>query len=89
MCDNTGFGQQAPDNIGGQWTDLGGNELLTDCPIPPCLADINRDGTVNGVDITYILKEWGSDDPLADLNGDGKVDGADLGLMTAAWGSCS
>ena len=80
LCDNAGADPQAPTNILGQWTDLGGNELLTDCPIPPCVADINRDGTVNGVDFAYIREGWGSDAPLADLNGDGQVDSADLGL---------
>ena len=88
LCDNAGVDPQAPTNIGGQWTDLGGNELLTGCPLPPCLADINRDGIVNGVDLAYILERWGSDDPLADLNGDGQVDSADLGLMLGNWGSC-
>ena len=88
LCDNAGADPQAPTNILGQWTDLGGNELLTDCPIPPCVADINRDGVVNGVDFAYILERWGSDDPLADLNGDGQVDSADLGLAIADWGSC-
>ncbi|MAH67344.1 MAG: hypothetical protein CMJ27_13370 [Phycisphaerae bacterium] len=89
LCDNAGADPQAPTNILGQWTDLGGNELLTDCPIPPCIADINRDGVVNGVDFAYILERWGSDDPLADLNGDGQVDSADLGLAIADWGSCA
>ena len=89
LCDNVGADPQAPPNILGQWTDLGGNEILTDCPLPPCLADINRDGIVNGADLAYILEKWGSDDPLADLNGDGQVDSADLGLAIADWGDCT
>jgi predicted outer membrane repeat protein len=89
FCDNYGDDPNAPANISGDWTDLGGNELLTDCPIPACVADIDRDGIINGVDFAYILKRWGSDDPLADLNGDGQVDAADLGLAIASWGPCS
>ena len=66
-----------------------GSPMLTDCPIPPCVADINRDGIVNGVDFAYILEKWGSDDPLADLIGDGRVNAADLGVAIASWGPCS
>ena len=89
LCDNYADNPNAPANISGDWTDLGGNELLTDCPIPPCVADINRDGIVNGVDFAYILEKWGSDDPLADLVGDGRVNAADLGIAIASWGPCS
>jgi len=56
---------------------------------PPCPADLNHDGKVNGADLGLMLGSWGlcSGCP-ADLNGDGRVNGADLGLLLGAWGNC-
>ncbi|MBX3354061.1 MAG: hypothetical protein KF724_00005, partial [Phycisphaeraceae bacterium] len=56
---------------------------------PPCLADLNDDGVVNGADLGTLLGSWGACPGCeADLNGDGTVDGADLGTLLGAWGSC-
>ena len=50
----------------------------------PCIpADINCDGTVNGVDLAIVLGAWGT--PGADLNGDGTTDGVDLAIILGAW----
>ena len=52
-------------------------------------ADINGDGTVDGVDLTVLLAEWGPCGPVncsADLDGSGAVDGVDLTAMLADWG---
>jgi pectin methylesterase-like acyl-CoA thioesterase len=87
MCDNY-TDTNAPINIGGTWTDLGNNELWTECSKLPCIADINRDGMIDSADLAYILENWGSDDTVADLTGDGQVDAADLGLVIATWGTC-
>jgi enediyne biosynthesis protein E4 len=48
------------------------------------LADLNRDGFVDGADLGLLLGDWGGTG-FADLNADGVVDGADLGLMLASW----
>jgi hypothetical protein len=56
--------------------------------ISACVADLNDDGVVNGVDLAGLLAAWGTTNPAADLNGDGTVDGADLAALLAAWGGC-
>ena len=56
---------------------------------PPCPADFNNDGKVDGGDLGLMLSAWGKCEKCAqDLNGDGKIDGGDLGLLLAAWGPC-
>jgi hypothetical protein len=65
----------------GHLTILGPND-------PPCAGDVNGDEVVNGVDIAFILGEWGGDDLNADLNGNGTVDGGDLALALGEWGVC-
>jgi hypothetical protein len=57
---------------------------------PPCPADLNNDGVVNGADLGLMLGSWGvCPAPCkADLNSDGIVNGADLGLLLGAWGVC-
>jgi len=81
LCDN------APEDVLGPWTDLGGNDL--EC-VPPVFGDLDGDGVVDGADLGLLLNAWGAcRDPRtcpADLDGDGVVDGADLGLLLNAWG---
>ena len=55
---------------------------------PPCTADFNGDGVVDGEDMGLFLVSWATDNPVRDLNGNGIVDGPDLGLLLAAWGFC-
>ncbi len=57
-------------------------------PDPPCPADLDGSGTVDGADLGLLLLEWGSPDPTFDLDGNGLIDGADLGLMLLDWGPC-
>ena len=59
---------------------------------PPCIADLYRDGIVNGADLGILLAGWGTcgtGSCAADLNGDGQVNGADLGIVLAGWGVCA
>ena len=59
---------------------------------PPCIADLYRDGIVNGADLGILLAGWGACGTgtcAADLNGDGQVNGADLGIVLAGWGVCA
>lgn len=53
----------------------------------PCMADLNGDGIVNGIDLGVLLGSWGSTS-AGDVNGDGAVNGADLGALLGAWGAC-
>jgi hypothetical protein len=60
---------------------------------PPCPADLNRDGVVNGADLGILLGAWGScpggtPGCTGDINNDGVVNGADLGILLGAWGTC-
>jgi hypothetical protein len=54
-------------------------------------ADINGDGTVNGLDLGIMASAWLSTpgmpnwNPAADINGDGVVNGLDLGIMAQYW----
>lgn len=50
------------------------------------LGDINRDGFVNGIDLGYLLADWGTSLFRSDLNRDGYVDGNDLGMLLGSWG---
>ena len=47
-------------------------------------ADLNRDGRVDGADLSMLLGEWGTAGD-ADFDGNGIVDGADLTTMLGAW----
>jgi hypothetical protein len=65
------------------WAD-GYCRLLAQRRVPFATEDFNRDGLVNGADLSILLAAWGSDGP-GDLNGDGTVGAADLALLLAAW----
>jgi hypothetical protein len=47
-------------------------------------ADLNGDGAVNALDVTYLISQWGTNGS-ADLTHDGVVNGADLVIVLAAW----
>lgn len=55
-------------------------------PNPAFPADINGDGTVNGLDLGYVFGDWNTASARSDINRDGVVDGRDLGLILANWG---
>jgi hypothetical protein len=51
-------------------------------------GDLNRDGTVNGVDLAIVLNNWGicgSGACAADIDRDGVVNGADLAIVLSSW----
>ncbi len=78
--------------IGGENSDLGGSGRVlatVSGPVCPdaCPADIDRNGTVDGVDLGAMLGNWGSFGS-GDLNLDGTVNGEDLGLLLGSWGVC-
>ncbi len=69
--------------------DADGDGVPDECN-PPCIADINGDGIVDGVDLGTVLAGWGKGGGFtaADVNQDGVVDGIDLGEVLAGWGGC-
>lgn len=62
-------------------------EFFDGCAVPPpCPADLNADGVVNGADLGLLAAAWQT--AAGDLDGDGTTSGADVGLLLAAWGAC-
>ncbi|MBS0198311.1 MAG: hypothetical protein JSR77_16280 [Planctomycetes bacterium] len=57
---------------------------------PPCFADYNQDGGIDGADVESFFTDWEAGDNNADVNADGGVDGGDVETFFAAWeaGSC-
>jgi len=56
---------------------------------PPCPADLDHSGSVNGADLTVFLGAWGGGPgPVGDMTGDGVIDGNDLAVLLASWGAC-
>ena len=64
--------------------DANGNFELDSCEAHAA-ADINRDGLVDGLDLTALLSAWGSANADADVNNDGVVDGLDMTIVLSAW----
>ena len=48
-------------------------------------ADLNKDGLVDGADISALLNNWGGSG-VGDIDGNGIVDAADLSALLNAWG---
>lgn len=44
----------------------------------PCIADVNRNGVVNEVDLGLFFESYVPGDPEADMNADAFVDGQDV-----------
>jgi hypothetical protein len=63
---------------------------LTTLLKPPCIADFNVDGGVDGADVATFFEAWQGGDFLADVNDDGGVDGGDAGDFMRLWaaGDC-
>jgi len=48
-------------------------------------SDFNNDGRVDGLDLAFLLGEWGATGSVADTNQDGIVDGQDLASLLGDW----
>jgi serine protease len=57
-------------------------------PPPPCDADFNGDGVVDGGDLGILFAWFGNGNVPGDLDDDGVVTDADVGLFLGAWGDC-
>jgi len=79
-------GACAPDDVIG--------EALVRIPLPaiapPCAADFNQDGGVDGADIESFFASWSIGDAAADVNQDGGIDGSDVEAFFVVWqaGGC-
>ncbi|MBS0196427.1 MAG: hypothetical protein JSR77_06690 [Planctomycetes bacterium] len=64
--------------------------LAVDLCCPPCPADYNEDGGVDGSDVGAFFADWEIARPCADVNRDGGVDGSDVGTFYIYWeaGGC-
>ncbi|MBS0198529.1 MAG: immunoglobulin domain-containing protein [Planctomycetes bacterium] len=73
-------------NLCGDSTSAAATLIVT----PPCGADFNTDGGVDGADVGLFFAAWEAANPGADLTADGGVDGADVTLFFALWenGGC-
>ncbi len=78
-----------------QASDLGSGSLVeagvddfkvsgVNCTPPYVPADLNHDGTVNGLDLGLLLGSWGSTG--GDINGDGTTNATDITALFASWG---
>ncbi len=63
---------------------------LTVVPPPPCFADFNQDGGVDGDDVSVFFAAWETGDASADTNLDGGIDGSDVDVFFHMWeaGGC-
>ena len=61
-------------------------EILEPPPTRPW--DVNKDGSVNILDLTFVASHFGKEDapPAADVNGDGRVNILDLTLVASHFG---
>jgi hypothetical protein len=57
---------------------------------PPCPADFNQDGGIDGADVDAFFSAWENADAAADVNADGGIDGTDVQTFFAVWeaGGC-
>lgn len=58
--------------------------------LPPCFADFNQDGGIDGADVDAFFASWEAGREDADVNQDGGIDGADVDTFFGAWeqGGC-
>ena len=70
--------------------DLNGDGIPDECQTPPCSADFNADGGVDGADIEAFFVAFAIGEPEADVNADGGVDGGDVESFFVVWeaGGC-
>ncbi len=59
---------------------------------PPCIADLNADAVVDGLDLAFVLSGWGAcgvgGNCPGDINADSVVDGLDMAFVLSGWGVC-
>lgn len=66
-------------------TPAGGGLAFATAPVNFVPGDLNRDQTVNAIDLAELLSAFGLVNPLMDINGNGFVDAADLATVLSNW----
>lgn len=66
-------------------TPAGGGLAFATAPVNFVPGDLNRDQTVNAIDLAELLSAFGLVNPLMDINGNGLVDAADLATVLSNW----
>ena len=81
-------GSSITSNSGLRLVTTEGGPVCSSCP--PCAADYNNDGGVDGGDIEAFFPAWEASDGCADVNLDGGIDGGDIEAFFAVWelGGC-
>ncbi|MCH2136564.1 MAG: plastocyanin/azurin family copper-binding protein [Phycisphaerales bacterium] len=85
LTDTTVCGN-VPTQIGGSWTDNGGNIVADECP-GDCPGDLNGSGSVDVDDLLMLLSAYSQSD-AGDCDGDGDTDVEDLLVLIGGWGAC-
>ena len=87
ITDNAGLDIGTIDNFS-----IGSISVTNNCgpSCPPCAADYNQDGGVDGADIESFFGQWADGANCADVNLDGGVDGGDIEFFFSLWqaGGC-
>jgi glucose/arabinose dehydrogenase len=88
-CNGNGRGDRG-DIAAGVSRDRNSDGIPDECQPPPCFADFNQDGGVDGSDVEAFFVVWATGSDLADTNLDGGVDGADVETFFTQWqaGGC-
>ncbi len=69
----------------GELTDANGDGIPDDCALPPCAADLDRNGAIGSTDLNLLLVSFGQT-ASGDVDGDGDTDSLDLNLLLASFG---
>lgn len=93
-CNENGA-EDACDILDGSSADTNGNSIPDECEELQCEGDANGDGTVDPLDVGFVLARLGctvgGGDPdcdSADQNLDGVIDPLDIGFVLARFGDC-
>jgi len=54
--------------------------------LSPKKGDVNNDNLINILDISYVISQWRTTDPVADVNKDGTVSIIDISIILSNWG---
>ncbi|MCX5691549.1 MAG: hypothetical protein NTV94_17450 [Planctomycetota bacterium] len=84
------IGQADAGSMGSGSTVLYGGFWAGELAPPPCPADYNQDGGVDGQDVDPFFADWENGEMVADVNQDGGIDGQDVQYFFEVWeaGGC-
>ena len=85
------IGQPDAGEMGAGTTVLYGGFWAIALEPPPCPADYNQDGGIDGTDVQAFFADWENGLMPADVNQDGGIDGADVQFFFEVWeaGGCA